>query len=133
MAEPFFDLSSGDRADALEVAAGQAGRPAELLEKDIWVVWTLDTLFRASFGDALTFKGGTSLSKAYQAIDRFSEDVDLTYDIRALLPEFADVDGDPVPASRNQADRIAARVRRTLPGWVGSQPRAALQRRTSWG
>jgi hypothetical protein len=126
MAESFFDLSSGDRADALEVAAGQAGRPAELLEKDIWVVWTLDTLFRASFGDALTFKGGTSLSKAYRAIDRFSEDVDLTYDIRELLPEFADVDGDPVPASRSQADRITARVRRTLPDWVGREPRAVL-------
>ena len=42
MAESFFELSAQDRADALEEAAGQAGRPAELLEKDIWVVWTLD-------------------------------------------------------------------------------------------
>lgn len=81
MAESFFDLSAQDRADALEVAAGQAGRPAELLEKDIWVVWTLDVLFGTPFAEALTFKGGTSLSKVYGAIDRFSEDVDLTYDI----------------------------------------------------
>jgi hypothetical protein len=41
MAESFFDLSPQDRADALEVVAGQAGRPAELLEKDIWLVWAL--------------------------------------------------------------------------------------------
>lgn len=126
MVESFFDLSPQDRADALGVAAGQAGRPAELLEKDIWVVWTLDVLFRASFADDLTFKGGTSLSKVYGAIDRFSEDVDLTYDIRTLLPELAAVDGDPIPTSRSQADRITARVRRMLPEWVGGGPHQAL-------
>lgn len=126
MAESFFDLPLQDRADALEVAAGQAGRSAELLEKDVWVVWTLAALFRAPFADALTFKGGTSLSKVYRAIDRFSEDVDLTYDIRALLPEFAEVDGDPIPSSRSEADRITATVRRRLPDRVGGDPRDAL-------
>jgi predicted nucleotidyltransferase component of viral defense system len=60
------------------VAAARSGRPAELLEKDVWVVWTLGTLFGASFAHALTFKGRTSLSKVYGAIDRFSEDVERT-------------------------------------------------------
>ena len=46
----------------------------------------LDVLFSAPFGKDLVFKGGTSLSKAYQAIRRFSEDIDITYDIRALAP-----------------------------------------------
>ncbi|MEX2530786.1 MAG: nucleotidyl transferase AbiEii/AbiGii toxin family protein [Gemmatimonadota bacterium] len=127
MGEYFFDLSKRDRADALEVAAGRVGRSAELLEKDIWVVWTLDALFRTPLGDALTFKGGTSLSKAYRVIDRFSEDVDLTYDIRALLPEFAEVDGDPIPPSASQANRITKEVRGRLPAWVGSEPREALE------
>ena len=54
------------------------------MEKDIWVVWALSTLFTSPLGTHLVFKGGTALSKAYKAIRRFSEDVDLTYDIRAL-------------------------------------------------
>ena len=126
MAESFFELSAQDRADALEVAAGQAGRPAELLEKDIWVVWTLDVLFRTPFANALTFKGGTSLSKVYGVIDRFSEDVDLTYDIRALLPELAAGEGDPIPSSRSQADQITKKVRGLLPEWVSGEPRETL-------
>lgn len=128
MAESFLHLSAIDRADALEVAASLAGRPAELLEKDVWVVWTLDTLFRAPFGEALTFKGGTSLSKAYGAIDRFSEDVDLTYDIRALFPEFAGHEGDPIPPSRSKADHLSDRVRVTLPQWVGEEPVRILKK-----
>jgi hypothetical protein len=52
-------------------------------------VWALKALFESDFADHLVFKGGTSLSKAYQAIGRFSEDVDLTYDIRAIAPDLA--------------------------------------------
>ena len=69
------------------VAAGLSGRPAYLLEKDVWVVQLLHALFATQFTDDLTFKGGTSLSKAYRAIRRFSEDIDITYDIRAIIPE----------------------------------------------
>ena len=81
---PFQSLSAQDRRDALEVAASLSGRRAHLLEKDIWVVQTLSVLFDAPFGRDLVFKGGTSLAKAYHAIRRFSEDIDITYDIRAL-------------------------------------------------
>ena len=86
----FQSLSPDDRRDALEVAAGLSGRRAHLLEKDIWVVQTLAALIETSFGADLTFKGGTSLSKAYHAIRRFSEDLDITYDIRAIAPGPAD-------------------------------------------
>jgi len=84
MPERFFSLSADDRKEALEVAASQSGRPAYLLEKDAWVVWTLGALFSSPFAKDLIFKGGTSLSKVYHAIDRFSEDIDVTYDIRAV-------------------------------------------------
>lgn len=58
---------------------------AEVLEKDLWVVWTLEALFAdPELGRLLGFKGGTSLSKAYSAITRFSEDVDLTVDYRVF-------------------------------------------------
>ena len=71
------------------MAAGSLGRPAYLLEKDIWVVYSLQALLQTPFADLLTFKGGTSLSKGYDVIRRFSEDVDITYDIRAIAPELA--------------------------------------------
>jgi predicted nucleotidyltransferase component of viral defense system len=86
VAESWFSLSAADQGEALEVAAGRSGRPARLLEKDIWVVWALDVIYRSPLASALTFKGGTSLSKVYQVIDRFSEDIDLTYDIRHWCP-----------------------------------------------
>ena len=82
MAEAFLTLSLEDRGEALAVAASATGRPAHLLEKDAWVVWALAVLGTSAFDEHLVFKGGTSLSKAYGAIARFSEDVDLTYDIR---------------------------------------------------
>lgn len=117
MPESWFRLSPADQAEALEVAAGRLGRPAHLLEKDVWVVWALDTLFRSSLGTTLTFKGGTSLSKAYQLIDRFSEDIDLTCDIRSLVPDSLQ-DGNPIPATASQAKKISAAVRTRLPEWI---------------
>ena len=65
MAEHYPDLGPGDRREVLEYAASESGRPAYLLQKDIWVVWALQTLFDAPMGAPLVFKGGTSLSKAY--------------------------------------------------------------------
>jgi len=85
MAVDFLRLSATDRSEALKVAADRCRRPAHLLEKDVWVVWALAGLYGSSLGEHLVFKGGTSLSKAYKVIQRFSEDVDLTYDIRAFL------------------------------------------------
>jgi len=73
MPESWFELSSADQSEALEVAAGRSGRPAHLLEKDIWVVWALSAIYDSPLGDSLTFKGGTSLSKVYKVIDHFSD------------------------------------------------------------
>jgi predicted nucleotidyltransferase component of viral defense system len=79
MAEGYLTLPSEDRLEALGVAATESARPVHLLEKDIWVVWAIDALFSAEFGKHLVFKGGTSLSKAYHIIRRFSEEVDAEY------------------------------------------------------
>jgi hypothetical protein len=83
----FFTLPREDQSEALLVAAERSGRPLHLLEKDVWVVWALQHLFTGPHAPHLVFKGGTSLSKAYGVIKRFSEDVDLTYDIRAIAPD----------------------------------------------
>ena len=83
----YQNLSVDDRRYALRVAQERGGHRAFLLEKDIWVVATLGILFEAPFAEHLTFKGGTSLSKVWRVIRRFSEDVDITYDIRAFAPD----------------------------------------------
>lgn len=131
MADSWFTLSRADQAEALEVAAGQTGRPPHLLEKDIWVVWTLSAIYESSLAEKLTFKGGTSLSKVYKIIDRFSEDIDLTYDIREVVPDLLR-DGNPIPASASQAKKITDRVRDRLPRWIEHEVRpillSALQR-----
>ena len=116
---PYQALSTEDRRDALRVAEGRSPHRAFLLEKDIWVVATLHALFDASFGKDLTFKGGTSLSKAYRAIRRFSEDVDITYDIRAFAPELvADAGNEALPPTRSQERRWTRAIRARLNEWV---------------
>ncbi|MBY3060368.1 nucleotidyl transferase AbiEii/AbiGii toxin family protein [Rhizobium leguminosarum] len=118
MADVFLRLPVADRREALNVAADKAGRPAHLLEKDVWVVWALSTLYGSALGEHLVFKGGTSLSKAYQVIRRFSEDVDLTYDIRAIAPDLVGDDGEALPKTRSEEKRWSSEVRKRLPDWV---------------
>ncbi|MBN9232144.1 nucleotidyl transferase AbiEii/AbiGii toxin family protein, partial [Mesorhizobium sp.] len=115
MAEAFLTLSADDRREALAVAADRSGRPLHLLEKDVWIVWTLATLFGSDLGVHLVFKGGTSLSKAYHVIRRFSEDVDLTYDIRAIAPDLVGENGEALPKNRSEEKRWSKAVRHRLP------------------
>jgi hypothetical protein len=117
MPRKFFDLRVEDRREALELAGSRSGRPVALLEKDAWVVWTLEHLFNGPDAHTLVFKGGTSLSKAHHAIARFSEDIDLTYDIRALLGERVE---SGMPVSRSQAQKWTHAVREKLPVWIGT-------------
>ena len=71
-----------------------------VLEKDFWVCWLLGVLFESRFADALVFKGGTSLSKVFGVIDRFSEDIDLS-----VSPGFLQLPSLEVGASRNKANK----------------------------
>jgi Nucleotidyl transferase AbiEii toxin, Type IV TA system len=129
MSERFMQLSPEDRMNALGVAATASGRPVHILEKDVWVVWALETLFTSKFADKLVFKGGTSLSKAYKVIDRFSEDVDLTYDIRALIPKLVGDSEDAIPISRGEERRWTKQVRELLPLWVAEEIQPILNDR----
>lgn len=121
MADTFLGLTPKDRLEALGVAATASGRPQHLLEKDIWVVWALAALFESQFGDHLVFKGGTSLSKAYKAIRRFSEDVDVTYDIRELAPDLVGDSAEALPASASQEKKWSSEIRKRLPAWIAEQ------------
>lgn len=79
-----------------------------IIEKDFWVCWILDYIFEKSrWKENLIFKGGTSLSKAYQAIERFSEDIDLIVDIGLLGISEGDLSQ---IRTRNQQDKFNADV-----------------------
>ena len=76
-----LQLTSKQRAELFESAALKTGMDAVILEKDFWVCWTLKELFRLpTIGEHLIFKGGTSLSKVFKIIERFSEDIDVSID-----------------------------------------------------
>lgn len=126
MAEDFLRLSHDDQREVLEIVREKTQRPTLLLEKDVWVVWTLGALFDSALAADLTFKGGTSLSKAYKIIDRFSEDIDLTCDIRKLIPDLMGGD-DFLPSSRSQAGRWTRAVRERLPEWIAKNVRPVLE------
>jgi predicted nucleotidyltransferase component of viral defense system len=68
----FLDLSSSDRRLTIAQSAARKGWTASSVEKDFWVSWALRQLFAMpGLAPHLTFKGGTSLSKAWGLIDRF--------------------------------------------------------------
>jgi hypothetical protein len=84
--------SDDERRDLFLTTARRLGTAVQNVEKDFWVCWTLDVLFNglADGSPRLLFKGGTSLSKSFALIDRFSEDIDITV-FRSDLGEGASV------------------------------------------
>jgi len=78
-------LSAQERGELFRAAAQAMQVHEAVIEKDFWVCWVLDYLSQGSpWKNNVVFKGGTSLSKAYHAIERFSEDIDLVLDWRLL-------------------------------------------------
>jgi Nucleotidyl transferase AbiEii toxin, Type IV TA system len=69
----FLALSTNERRPYFEQAAIQRNVSPIVLEKDFWVCWLLGILFESEFAGSLVFKGGTSLSKVFGVIERFSE------------------------------------------------------------
>ena len=63
--------------ELIEATAKELNLPSLYIEKDYWVTYILRNLSMSPYADVAIFKGGTSLSKAYKIIDRFSEDIDL--------------------------------------------------------
>lgn len=85
----YFWLDTADKQRVLLQAAARLGLPPQAVEKDIWVSTILQIVFTLPFADKIIFKGGTSLSKVWHLIDRFSEDIDLAVD-----PAMFDLEGD---------------------------------------
>jgi hypothetical protein len=126
--ERFLHLVREERREILDGMAAQLGRLPVLLEKDVWVCWTLARLFTVPDQVPMAFKGGTSLSKVYGAIARFSEDLDITLDCRALVPPFEPFSpGVSRSALRRHRDRLEAAMAEHVRGVVAPALRAAAR------
>lgn len=73
----FFDLSEQRKLEIFNQVSNQTDLPPAAIEKDWWVTLTLKAIFALPFSEHIVFKGGTSLSKGWNLIERFSEDIDL--------------------------------------------------------
>jgi predicted nucleotidyltransferase component of viral defense system len=76
----FRNLSKEQQTVVIEQLVNKTGLPPQAIEKDLWVTCILQLIFSLPFADKLVFKGGTSLSKVWHVIERFSEDIDLAID-----------------------------------------------------
>jgi predicted nucleotidyltransferase component of viral defense system len=104
-----FLLFSEDRRRVVcEQAQDKLGMPPASIEKDFWVCWTLKKLFELpEWGTYLTFKGGTSLSKGWALIERFSEDIDIVIN-RDALGFGGDMAPDRAPSRKQTRKRLDA-------------------------
>lgn len=86
--DKFIELSDTEKKFNFEQAAAGLNLPAVAVEKDFWVCWVLGKLFSdPEISPMILFKGGTSLSKVYNLIERFSEDIDLIMDWRLFTED----------------------------------------------
>lgn len=89
MRNDYFSLNAAQQRLVIEQTAAKLNLPVQAIEKDLWVTAILQVLFTLPCARDLVFKGGTSISKVWNAINRFSEDIDLAID-RSLF----DLDGE---------------------------------------
>ena len=101
-------LSDPERRELFQETASRKGMTAAVVEKDFWVCWVLGRVFQApTLQDKLLFKGGTSLSKVFGLIERFSEDIDLILN----LTEVGGAAAVGPQSSRDRRDEAAAQIR----------------------
>ena len=126
--DTFLQLPVARRLLALQQVDEAMGLQAVSVEKDFWVCWTLRELFLLpGIGQHLTFKGGTSLSKAWKLIERFSEDIDIIVDKEVL-----GFDGEAAPdraASNKQRKARLESLMNACREWVQGKLQPALASR----
>lgn len=125
----FLSAPEKDRIDAFLSAAHRLGANAQYIEKDFWVCWTLDALYHGldAGGPRLLFKGGTSLSKAYGLINRFSEDIDITA-FREDLHQAATVEELEALSGKKRKAKLDA-IRDACQNWVKNTLREGVRKR----
>jgi hypothetical protein len=78
--EKWFKLNDEEKLEIIKQTSNKVGLSPTAIEKDLWVMIALAAIFKTKYNEFLIFKGGTSLSKAWHLIERFSEDIDLGID-----------------------------------------------------
>ena len=73
----FLQLPENEKVEIINQMHGETKLPQVIIEKDLWVTAVLRALFALNYSENLSFKGGTSLSKCWNLIERFSEDIDI--------------------------------------------------------
>lgn len=111
--------------DAFIITADRKGVLPLVIEKDFWITWCLERLFSLPLSVGMVFKGGTSLSKGYNLINRLSEDCDITLN-RANLGFVGDKDPLLAP-SRKKRDKLLDELKHVCTDFVGTTLRSALQ------
>ena len=120
-------LPAQDRRALFQEVAARRGLTALVIEKDFWVCWTLRRVFALpGLGEHLIFKGGTSLSKVFGLIERFSEDIDLSIR-RDYLGAVGDKDPEQEGVSNNQRARRVEALRENCRRTVREEMLPALQ------
>jgi hypothetical protein len=123
-------MPAEERRLACVQAEERLGLPAASIEKDFWVCWTLRELgCLRELGEHLTFKGGTSLSKVWKLIDRFSEDIDLVVD-RTILGFGGEASPERAPSTAQQKKRLDG-LKAACRSWVQDRLQRALTDRIS--
>lgn len=102
----FLLLKDSDKKVYFDVVANELDVTPQLIEKDFWVCWILKILFSLpESGTHLTFKGGTSLSKCYNVIKRFSEDIDVSIE-RSFLTSQESIEPDRKQSNKENQRRL---------------------------
>ena len=123
----FIKLSPSQRSRFIQKTADDFGLPEHIIEKDFWVCWLLKRLFSLDeIAPNLTFKGGTSLSKVYGIIRRFSEDIDISIE-KSFLGFYGEKD--PRQAqTKKQASKLIKGISQECKEFVQSILKNQLER-----
>lgn len=116
----FFDLSAEEQLALIHQAGAYFDLPDLIIEKDLWVCWILEKVFALPIQAA--FKGGTSLSKVFGLISRFSEDCDITIDYRNFKPDL-----NLKALNRTQLKKISAELKKQLQNYIAKTVMPYLQ------
>lgn len=110
-------LPAAQREELFSETAARKGMTPAIVEKDFWVCWTLSKLFsHADLSRLLMFKGGTSLSKVFNLIERFSEDIDLILDWWVVAGE------DPLEErTKTQQDKFNKAINVQAQGYIAGE------------
>lgn len=111
MSDNFFSLSVDERSALIKKAGDQFDVPDMIIEKDLWICWLLEKI--CALPIQMAFKGGTSLSKVFGLIKRFSEDCDITIDYHHFKPDL-----DLKHSSRTQLKKVSEQLKEQLKTYI---------------